>query len=274
MWSLIGHFRNETSLRSKVIRNCIIYGYISGNTSSKHVSLRQLVNGPGAGTGTGTSTGSHYFIVRIVVSTTVVYFVMMWLRFEMLLPLSLLTIGGTAFSVNQWQQHQSTTSSTWRPVPVVPSPIQNSWRNISSRRIPGTSRCSTKLSAIDQVSALWDSYSAALESNPLVVKSVTASIILGAADFTGQALENRLNQDDDDDSNNSSDKAIDFGRAARFAIFGLVLQGKRRIDTDFLSSSSSQFQAQHLGTIFTTCCWTAKSRQLLNHSRPPTWSRC
>jgi hypothetical protein len=214
-------------------------GIISGNTFSKHVqntSVRTYRYVPYP-----RDSGCHTTALRILISTTVVYFVMMWLRVEMIFLLSLLTIGGTAFSVNQWQQHQSTTS--WL---VVPSPIQStSRRNISSsRRIPGSRGCSTKLSAIDQVSALWDSYSAALESNPLVVKSVTASIILGAADFTGQALENRQNQNDDDDdsSNNNRDKPIDFGRAARFAIFGLVLQGKRHIDKSF-RSSSSQFQA-------------------------------
>ena len=63
----------------------------------------------------------------------------------------------------------------------------------------------------------WDAYNAALESDPLVVKSITASAILGAADLAGQAVE-RSRLDD------ASDVEIDWARAARFAIFGLVLQ--------------------------------------------------
>merc|ERR1712113_277008 len=46
-------------------------------------------------------------------------------------------------------------------------------------------------------------------------KSVTASVILGAADYTGQKLEI---------VNNEEKKEIDVSRVARFAIFGLVLQ--------------------------------------------------
>lgn len=68
-----------------------------------------------------------------------------------------------------------------------------------------------KLSPIDA----WDSYNQALESSPLLVKSVTAGTILGAADLVGQLVEK---QDSDED------KDIDLARAARFAIFGLVLQ--------------------------------------------------
>jgi hypothetical protein len=138
----------------------------------------------------------------------------------------LLTRGGSAFSVNKWEQ--STASSSRRSTRSSSSPTIQAVQG--DRLIPGRSRATTKVFAIDQVSALWDSYSAALESNPLVVKSITAGVILGAADFTGQALENRQrNQSSDDggDDSKNNDKAIDFGRAARFAIFGLVLQGKR-----------------------------------------------
>jgi len=59
----------------------------------------------------------------------------------------------------------------------------------------------------------WDSYNQALESNPLLVKSVTAGAILGAADVVGQLFEKK-----------DEDKDIDIARAVRFAIFGLVLQ--------------------------------------------------
>lgn len=62
----------------------------------------------------------------------------------------------------------------------------------------------------------WTSYNQALETDPLLTKSVTAGVILGAADFAGQALESRLNEEEE--------SSVDFARAARFAIFGLVLQ--------------------------------------------------
>lgn len=62
----------------------------------------------------------------------------------------------------------------------------------------------------------WTAYNEALEANPLLVKSVTAGVILGAADLAGQALE-AVKSDSDDSS-------VDFARTARFAFFGLVLQ--------------------------------------------------
>ena len=76
----------------------------------------------------------------------------------------------------------------------------------------------TKLQAADFVSNAWTSYNEALESNPLLVKSVTASVILGAADLTGQTLENLQS------GTGEGSRKIDIGRVARFAFFGLVLQ--------------------------------------------------
>lgn len=73
----------------------------------------------------------------------------------------------------------------------------------------------TRVQAIGGLAEAWDSYSAALESDPLIVKSVSAFVILGAADFAGQALEK---------VRSGTDKEVDFARAARFAFFGLVLQ--------------------------------------------------
>jgi hypothetical protein len=68
------------------------------------------------------------------------------------------------------------------------------------------------------VSEAWSAYNTALEANPLVIKSVTAGVILGAADLTGQALENSRKEEGEDAS------PVDLARAARFAVFGLVLQ--------------------------------------------------
>jgi peroxisomal membrane protein 2 len=67
----------------------------------------------------------------------------------------------------------------------------------------------------------WDAYNEALVSNPLLVKSVTAGVILGAADLAGQSFESIQKG-----QGRVSDEAyaIDWARAARFAVFGLVLQ--------------------------------------------------
>lgn len=66
------------------------------------------------------------------------------------------------------------------------------------------------------LSNAWESYNQALDASPLLVKSVTASVILGAADFTGQKLEAT--------QAGEGEAELDFARVARFAFFGLVLQ--------------------------------------------------
>lgn len=63
----------------------------------------------------------------------------------------------------------------------------------------------------------WTAYSNALEASPLLVKSATASVILGMADLAGQALEAKQ-------KGNEEESPIDWARTARFAFFGLVLQ--------------------------------------------------
>jgi hypothetical protein len=63
----------------------------------------------------------------------------------------------------------------------------------------------------------WTAYTEALEASPLIVKSVTASVILGAADLAGQALQAAT-------SDSEEAASVDIARTARFAFFGLVLQ--------------------------------------------------
>ena len=75
----------------------------------------------------------------------------------------------------------------------------------------------------------WDSYNAALTAHPLAVKSVTASVILGAADLSGQAIENARAEGD-------TESSIDWARAARFSIFGLVLQAVSTTTTTNLAT--------------------------------------
>jgi hypothetical protein len=81
-------------------------------------------------------------------------------------------------------------------------------------------RTTTKRSSLNLVAGAqeaWTAYNSALEASPLLVKSVTASVILGAADLTGQALESQQKEGDDA-------LEIDIARTVRFAFFGLVLQ--------------------------------------------------
>lgn len=61
----------------------------------------------------------------------------------------------------------------------------------------------------------WTSYNTALEEQPLLTKSVTAGVILGAADLAGQAIESRKKNEEVD---------IDVARFLRFAFFGFILQ--------------------------------------------------
>ena len=81
--------------------------------------------------------------------------------------------------------------------------------------------------AVTGIAEAWEAYNHALELHPLIVKSITASIILGLGDFAGQAVQNNLQVTDNSSSTNigaAVKKDVDYNRAARFAIFGLVLQ--------------------------------------------------
>ena len=51
-------------------------------------------------------------------------------------------------------------------------------------------------------------------------RSLTAGVILGAADFVGQALERNDKSSGDD----VGDQVVDLARVARFAFFGFILQ--------------------------------------------------
>ncbi|CAB9499832.1 PXMP2/4 family protein [Seminavis robusta] len=82
-----------------------------------------------------------------------------------------------------------------------------------------TIQSSTEL-ALSPVEA-WSAYNDALEASPLLVKSVTASAILGAADLAGQALEAKQKSEE---GTNDVEASIDWARTVRFAFFGLVLQ--------------------------------------------------
>lgn len=80
---------------------------------------------------------------------------------------------------------------------------------------------------------LWNSYLDALEANPLLVKSITAGVILGAADLSGQAIQQATtakeiaNMEEYGGDNNTmmtSTGGVDIARFVRFAFFGFILQ--------------------------------------------------
>ena len=72
------------------------------------------------------------------------------------------------------------------------------------------------LQALDPSQA-WAAYNDALVTDPLLVKSVTAGVILGAADLAGQALE-------DIQKEGEESSGVDIARTIRFAFFGFILQ--------------------------------------------------
>jgi len=107
----------------------------------------------------------------------------------------------------------------------------------SSRQLPENRRTSPTAYALSSrpktslrtagIEEVWSSYLTALEADPLLVKSVTAGVILGAADLTGQAIQQAITIDTDNSSESGDESAsngVDFARFARFAFFGLVLQ--------------------------------------------------
>ena len=81
-----------------------------------------------------------------------------------------------------------------------------------------TSTTTTTALNVAGIQEAWTAYNDALVTDPLLVKSVTAGVILGAADVAGQALEAKQK------GTQASGASIDIARTARFAFFGLVLQ--------------------------------------------------
>jgi hypothetical protein len=65
---------------------------------------------------------------------------------------------------------------------------------------------------------------------------------LGAADFAGQAFENRKSQDDQEVA-----KGLDVARVARFAFFGFILQVRTRIKKKIVITVL-------LGRLYAVCC--------------------
>ena len=98
----------------------------------------------------------------------------------------------------------------------------------TQRRSPSTATTSLRSTGLEDV---WSSYLSALESDPLLVKSITAGVILGAADLSGKAIQQSLvsAKDDSGDGGGGGSKGggageVDIARFVRFAFFGFILQ--------------------------------------------------
>lgn len=77
------------------------------------------------------------------------------------------------------------------------------------------------------VEGLWQAYTDALATQPLITKSITASVIIGAGDAAAQFIESAQKAEATAaDGQNGSEEAqgVDALRVARWAFFGLVLQ--------------------------------------------------
>jgi peroxisomal membrane protein 2 len=173
---------------------------------------------------------------------------------SLLLASSILFLGGGNLIVHQQDHHPSVATAF-----TSPSLPQSTTTTAASRKRRHASR--SGISNIGSTTSLnnnlaggledlWSSYLSALESYPLLVKSITAGVILGAADLSGQALQlqqslllaaeestttTTTNQDSNTAVNTSSTikngkdidqgaVVIDIARFARFAFFGFILQ--------------------------------------------------
>ena len=127
--------------------------------------------------------------------------------------------------------YQRTQTTTQHYLPSPPS-------SQSSDAAAATRQSSTLLYLGAEVNELWNSYLDALEANPLLVKSITAGVILGAADLSGQAIQQAtaattkeiaatvMEEDGGDNTTmmTSTGVGVDIARFVRFAFFGFILQ--------------------------------------------------
>lgn len=102
----------------------------------------------------------------------------------------------------------------------------NNLPSFSKSKSSSSSSSALKVAVVapEALQGAWTAYNEALEANPLLVKSVTAGVILGAADVTGQVIEDVRSGKSSIGSSGSGSEKLDLARTARFAFFGLVLQ--------------------------------------------------
>ena len=92
-------------------------------------------------------------------------------------------------------------------------------RQSSSKPAVLQRRAATPL-ALGGAESFWGDYLNLLDTAPLVTKSITAGVIIGAGDSAAQLVENSKAAGEGGEV-----QSFDFARASRWAFFGLVLQG-------------------------------------------------
>jgi len=107
------------------------------------------------------------------------------------------------------------------PLTHLPSPSFDGSAANSQQSSP-SSTCLNLAELSGGLSEAWNSYLDALEANPLLVKSITAGVILGAADLSGQAIQQATATTIDNDADTVN--SVDIARFLRFAFFGFILQ--------------------------------------------------
>ncbi len=114
--------------------------------------------------------------------------------------------------------------STYAPLSYQRTPLTTHLPSPSSNAQQQHVSSSTRLNLAELsggISDAWNSYLDALEANPLLVKSITAGVILGAADLSGQAIQQATSESELESADSSS---VDIARFLRFAFFGFILQ--------------------------------------------------
>uniref|UniRef100_A0A7S1YNW0 Peroxisomal membrane protein MPV17 n=1 Tax=Skeletonema marinoi TaxID=267567 RepID=A0A7S1YNW0_9STRA len=145
----------------------------------------------------------------------------------LLLVLSSCGVGSLTNAFMSPQQSTYTPLSYQRNTPLthLPSPSNDAQPQSSSQ---SSSTCLHLAELSGGITEAWNSYLDALEANPLLVKSITAGVILGAADLSGQALQQAIATNNDDNmelsTNNNNSNSVDIARFLRFAFFGFILQ--------------------------------------------------
>ena len=104
---------------------------------------------------------------------------------------SLLILAAAPSSVNGFTSHVRQHQKALRP--ALSKSVGSITGRLPTRSTTNTSTTRTALNVcagvIDTLVNAWSSYNVALVQNPLLTKSLTAGIILGAADLAGQKLE-------------------------------------------------------------------------------------
>ena len=128
---------------------------------------------------------------------------------QIIICLFLLISSCNAFISPSIQRTMSTSRSN-NPQQIIPG---ITYTEQQSLLITIRTTSSSSLNMIAGIEDAWSSYLTALESDPLLVKSITAGIILGAADLSGQAIQSTLAANDESGTAEQSSDGVDIARS-------------------------------------------------------------